>query len=652
MTGRRCPVCASDEITPLFGRKDLLTVYSCGRCLLKFIDHDAFRAHYGEPETLYEKEYFEDGGDLGFKEYRDAPVSNFYWQTALIRLAGEIKGRRVLDIGCGTGRLMGLLARAGAHAEGVEISRYAAGIATSEGLRIVGSDVMGLGDAPAYDIITAFDVIEHFPDPVALLAKVRSLLKDDGVFIFLTPDAGSEKALATGNEWYGYNTSMEHLFYFSREGLASLFEKGFGSQPLLHPVAAPDGEGIIGFVRAKPSPEDDALGALFRSNFSPEHLSERNVIPVCVLLQRLSDPRFLGYAEKYRAHLQAHAGEEEADFLLSFVRKEDHDGQAQGAGRKQGTKEVTIRPYREGDEHGIVSLFKEVFSREMTMEEWRWKYIGQGNRACAVILEDAGTGLIAGHYGGIPLRMLHDGRVIKGIAVGDTMIHPGYRSFIRFKKMQQLFMREMVADSAVLFYGFSPDTVIRLAVERLGIYDRVGPVYEAAKEVSFHNAPARFLYKLFPLDPRDRRVDRLWDTVKHEFRLSAIRDSAFLTWRYAESRLFSYEVWGLRKRWSQRLLAVAVVRKDPSDRLLIMDMVSSRDVLEPLLLKVENLASAMGRRRMALWLPHDYHAFLREKGFAVTDTGATIPTFKHPAVLTKEEIYEKFFYTMGDTDYI
>jgi SAM-dependent methyltransferase len=649
---KKCPVCASDEITHFLRRKDRIGVYLCGNCTLKFVAQSEFAGLHGEPGKLYQREYFEGGGEFGFDAYEETPMTNFYWQKSFVQLVEDMKGKRILDIGCGTGKFMELLLHAGAEADGVEVSGYAAGVASSKGLRIVAADIAALADEQLYDIITAFDVIEHIPDLMTFLGKVFRLLKEDGVFIFLTPDAGSEKAMAGKENWYGYQSSLEHLYYFTPESLSFLFEKTSGARPVVYRAAAPDGEGLMGFVRKKRSPKDEELEKMFESNFSPGFVRAENVVPVCILLQRLDDRRFLEYAAVHRKSISSHAGEEEADFLLSFFKDGNAGGPTPQAVRQEGTGKVTVRPYREGDEQGIITLFREVFGREMTIEEWRWKYTGQGNRVCAVVLEDTGSGLIAGHYGGIPLRMLHDGKIIRGIAVGDTMIHPRYRSFVRFKKAQSLFMREMVADAAVFFYGFAPNEVIRLAVEKLRLYERVATVYEASKEVGFHKGPSRLIYKLFPLDPRDRRVDGLWDSVKHEFQLCAVRDSAFLTWRYAESRLFSYEVWGLRRRWSQKLLALAVVRKDHSDTLLIMDMVFSRDILEPFLLKIENLASAMGRRKIALWLPQSYHNLLRGKGFAVTDTGATIGTFTHPLVLKKEEISEKFFYTMGDTDYI
>jgi len=317
--------------------------------------------------------------------------------------------------------------------------------------------------------------------------------------------------------------------------------------------------------------------------------------------------------------------------------------------------EVTIREYRLGDEYGIIKLFKEVFGRDMSIEEWQWKYRGQGNdKVLAVVLEDRESGIV-GYYGSITLRMIRDGKEIKGVAAGDTMIHPKHRSFVRLKKMRNLWVDESLRESVIMFYGFSPERIVKLAVERLGIYDTAEPVYEAAKDVRFNNDPSRFLYKLSPLSFDDGRIDELWDKAKHQFKLSVIRDSAYFQWRYKNHPLFSYEIWGLTRRWSSHLAGLAVLKKEDSDNLLLMDMVFREKNLAPLLKKVENLAFSIGKKKMGLWLPYRMHPELETLGFISRPSGATIPTMPqsgHPSTIKKDEVVANFYYTCGDTDFL
>ena len=66
---------------------------------------------------------------------------------------------------------------------------------------------------------------------------------------------------------------------------------------------------------------------------------------------------------------------------------------------------MIIRHYEKGDEVQIAKLFEYVFHQTMTVEQWRWKYDGQGlydNKSAVATNEEGG---IIGHFGGIPLRM-------------------------------------------------------------------------------------------------------------------------------------------------------------------------------------------------------------------------------------------------------
>jgi hypothetical protein len=315
-------------------------------------------------------------------------------------------------------------------------------------------------------------------------------------------------------------------------------------------------------------------------------------------------------------------------------------------------REVVCRIYAEGDEYGIVELFNNCFDRKMTLEEWMWKYRGQGNRRVyAVVLEDREKGIV-GHYGGVPLRMIRDGHEIKGVGAGDTMIHPQFRSFVRLKNMYHLFMEELLKDSVIMFYGFPPKNVARLTIDRLRIYERVETVYDAVKDARFDKGPVRLLYRLFPVSFDDARIDELWHDVQDEFGLAIIRDRAYFTWRYKENPLFKYEAWALARRWSGKLTALAIVKREQSGRLLVTDLVFHRSALSPLITKVENLAMSTGMAELSLWLPQRFHDLLREKGFSLSDSGATLPRSAHPHTIKKDEIQAKFFFTMGDTDFI
>ncbi|MDH5202642.1 MAG: GNAT family N-acetyltransferase [Nitrospirota bacterium] len=313
-------------------------------------------------------------------------------------------------------------------------------------------------------------------------------------------------------------------------------------------------------------------------------------------------------------------------------------------------KKLTIRLYKPGDEQGIINLFKEIFKREMTLEEWQWKYTGRGNKKVYSSVTVNENNQIVAHYGGIPHRMMYQGREVYGLAIGDVMVQPHYREFKLFRELAALVPDEAAIDGFILGYGFPQERLLRLS-EKLGLYEKIEDVFEANKEVQFHKNMNRLLYKFFPMTYDDKRIDILWESVKKDFGLSVVRDREYLKWRYEKHPLFSYELWGLRKRWGRRLQGLAVLRKE-EDKMLIIDFVVSDNLFSILFQKIENYAFSLGKKNLSLWHPEYLTDKLTELGFSINKTVTCIPRTTHEKGLKKEDLKGKFFYTMGDTDFL
>jgi GNAT superfamily N-acetyltransferase len=313
-------------------------------------------------------------------------------------------------------------------------------------------------------------------------------------------------------------------------------------------------------------------------------------------------------------------------------------------------QKLTIRLYQDGDEQGIVKLFKEIFNREMTIEEWRWKYTGQGNKKVYSSVAVNETNEVIAHYGGIPHRMIYHGKEIHGLSIGDVIVHPAFRGLKLFKKAAEMVPDEAVRDGFILGYGF-PNERALLLPEKLGLYEKVEYVFEAQKDVTFHNNLNRFSFKFFPLRFVDGRIDILWETAKKELKLSVVRDREYLSWRYQRHPFSSYELWGLRKRWGKRLEGIAVLRRE-DERMLIIDFLCPLSIIFTLSQKIENYAFTLGEKKLILWHPEYLSLRLSQMGFSIKPTGICIPRTTHEKTLTKDEMAGIFFYTMGDTDFL
>ena len=70
----------------------------------------------------------------------------------------------------------------------------------------------------AFDAVTLIDVLEHVPDPAALLATVHGRLAPGGVLAAVLPNAASLTRRLLGRRWPHY--APEHLFFWTPAALA------------------------------------------------------------------------------------------------------------------------------------------------------------------------------------------------------------------------------------------------------------------------------------------------------------------------------------------------------------------------------------------------------------------------------------------------
>jgi SAM-dependent methyltransferase len=95
---------------------------------------------------------------------------------------------RILDVGCGTGANLEMLARFG-DTVGADISEDALSFCRARGLRDVqhGAAESLSFDDDEFDLVTALDVVEHLDDDLAGLREMRRVLKPDGRALLFVP---------------------------------------------------------------------------------------------------------------------------------------------------------------------------------------------------------------------------------------------------------------------------------------------------------------------------------------------------------------------------------------------------------------------------------------------------------------------------------
>ncbi|MDO8522613.1 MAG: class I SAM-dependent methyltransferase [bacterium] len=218
-----CIVCNSLDSVP-FSKKNGHDIVRCTACGLLFV----YPIHASSSD-IYNRDYFEGASKgFGYVNYDEdkEPMKPVFLKYLNI-IDAELGGKRgkLLDVGAATGYFVRLARDAGYDAEGVDISEHAAMLGRAKGLRVhTGTieDASGI-----YDCITMLDLIEHVPDPRAVIKKAASLLRRRGVLIINAPDAGSLLARILGRYWH-LISPPEHLYYFNRSNMRRLLdEEGF-----------------------------------------------------------------------------------------------------------------------------------------------------------------------------------------------------------------------------------------------------------------------------------------------------------------------------------------------------------------------------------------------------------------------------------------
>ncbi len=217
---RECPVCEIDNARGMSERPDGLVVARCLGCGFLYLPDiptptalDGFYADYGD-----------------FKGYSQASKNLLVrlrrswqglWDTRLRILVatGGLKGRRLLEIGASYGEFLKNAKIRGAYVGAVEIDSVARNQLIAQG--VDAAEKINL--ERRYDIVCAFQVIEHLASPQDLVADIASVLALDGRLLLTLPNAGEADVI--GPSWVGFRCDLEHLNYFNVRTITELLRR-------------------------------------------------------------------------------------------------------------------------------------------------------------------------------------------------------------------------------------------------------------------------------------------------------------------------------------------------------------------------------------------------------------------------------------------
>ncbi len=229
LPGRFCPFCGQ-AAARLYHVVNGVRIVRCRRCALLYRQDMPSDLGKLYQEAYYRAEDTDQERWAGSGDYiKDHDRLLRVFDEHIADLERLERPGSLLDVGCALGFLLEAARRRGWSVTGSDISAFAAQYAQREfGITVhVGTiDSVNLPEA-AFDVVTAFEFIEHVPDPRSALERLRKCLREGGLLVLTTPNAGSWRARLRPARFPGF-CDQTHLTFFTAGTLKRfLSEAGF-----------------------------------------------------------------------------------------------------------------------------------------------------------------------------------------------------------------------------------------------------------------------------------------------------------------------------------------------------------------------------------------------------------------------------------------
>jgi 2-polyprenyl-3-methyl-5-hydroxy-6-metoxy-1,4-benzoquinol methylase/glycosyltransferase involved in cell wall biosynthesis len=197
-----CPLCASRQIAALPGY-EAAHLRQCRACAFVFAGR--------RPSTEQLRRQY-DGYGLADSE---SAVTARRYEELLDEFEAYRRTGRILDVGCGEGGFLMAAAARGWEVHGTESTEGALTRNRARGIAMTLAPAAP-GDLPAaaFDVVTAFEVVEHLGDPRAEAALIAASIRDGGLLYVTTPNFASASRRILGADW-NVIEYPEHLGYFT-----------------------------------------------------------------------------------------------------------------------------------------------------------------------------------------------------------------------------------------------------------------------------------------------------------------------------------------------------------------------------------------------------------------------------------------------------
>lgn len=334
----------------------------------------------------------------------------------------------------------------------------------------------------------------------------------------------------------------------------------------------------------------------------------------------------------------------------------------------KGPGHYVVRPYVDGDEQGIIALFRAVFGagdarlpgRDLAW--WHWEFATRPRGAQIMLGIDAETGAVIAQYAALVARFTVANADEILTQPVDSMVDPAWRGSGAFLATARRYFEVFGnANVCLASYGFPNPRAARLGRRQLGYIPTFAPIttlhanlFTAGRwqPLESHVSALRIVeVKRFGAE-----VDALWAKVRRAYPFALVRDAAYLNWRFADAPAPHHlylaldaagdtvrAAFAVRERWcADSIVALADYLAAPGDD----------ETLHAVLAFVVRRARAGGYGRVETWLPPRSRLFARAHALGLeseASPSSMVARFYRP----REELQwylDHWHYTIGDSD--
>lgn len=328
------------------------------------------------------------------------------------------------------------------------------------------------------------------------------------------------------------------------------------------------------------------------------------------------------------------------------------------------TGNYELRPFRNGDEQGLVDCFNRVFvplgaqPRERAEVDWLLHGNPEGIRFWVATTQAEGQEQVVGTYGAIPVRVEFNGESVHFLHAIDSAIDPAHRSGLKrpglFVELAKRFYEECSQpNDHPLTYGIPTPEAWRIGKKLLG--------YELVRPLPVHVFPpqpgAAIAPEIERLESFDEQARWLYDRIAAHHHMALERNPAYLNWRYVQHPRHRYHRFGVRD--SEGILrALAIFRTVDilEQRLCVlvdwMCPPEDQEYAEPLLRAVQATAAEEGATAVVTSVPewsYWFDRFQRLGAMLHPSPWFCVVRVKHKRFGTWP-LREGWWFQLGDTD--